>query len=390
MAVVVPAEFTHAGYARPVVQYLACKFTRIHLASFSDRLFPELNEDTILLMAEGFGGECKDLRVKRFRGIEDLACALESRRSFGARVTPSKLRDTNGRLRNHFMGGALKALYDFLTVDSRVCRLGELAQVGIGYVTGNNEFFHLSRTEARLLGIPDRYLKRSLLRSGIIKGICFSASDWAELRNEGEKVYILALPRVPEGALPDQVREYLARGTKLGVQKAYKCAVRTPWYSVPHSEAADAFLTYMSGEAPRIAWNAAKVLATNSTHEVRLNSLGRCDPTTLSMAFCCSLSQLSAEIEGHPLGGGMLKLEPSEAEHTLVVRPDLLKCSQAEFEEIDHLMRANSLSSVVDMADDIVLRRALRLNWDQIQVLRNGLTEVRELRRKRIATPRSN
>lgn len=86
----------------------------------------------------------------------------------------------------------------------------------------------------------------------------------------------------------------------------------------------------------------------------------------------------------------MLKLEPSEAEHTLVVRPDLLKCTEVEFEEMDYLIRANSMSSAVDMADDLVLRRALGLNWDQIQVLRNGLTEVREQRRKKIATPRSN
>jgi hypothetical protein len=110
----------------------------------------------------------------------------------------------------------------------------------------------------------------------------------------------------------------------------------------------------------------------------------------LALAFCCSLSQLSAEVEGHPLGGGMLKLEPSEAERTLVVHPDLLKCGEAQFEEIDYYVRSNSMSSAVDTADELVLRGVLGLNWDQIQVLRNGLTEVRELRRKKIAIARSN
>ena len=390
LAVVVPAEFTHAGYARPVVRYLAHKFTRIHLASFSDRLFPGLNEDTLLLLADGYGGECKEFRVKRFQGIEDLASTLEHSNRFGTRVGLSKLRDTNGRLRNHFLGRDLKALYDFLAADSRVSRLGELAQVGIGYVTGNNQFFHLSSEEARLQGIHDRYLKRSLLRSGIMKGICFSSSDWTELRDDSQKVYLLALPKVAEAALPGQVREYLAMGRRLGVHKAYKCAVRNPWFSVPYSQPAEAFLTYMSGDAPRIIWNAAGVLTTNSTHEVRLSSLQRVDPRMLSVAFCCSLSQLSAEVEGHPLGGGMLKLEPSEAERTLVVHPDLLKCGEAQFEEIDYYVRSNSMSSAVDTADELVLRGVLGLNWDQIQVLRNGLTEVRELRRKKIAIARSN
>lgn len=390
LAMVVPAEFTHAGYARPVVQYLARKFTRIHLASFSDRLFPELNEDTSLLLAEGYGGECKEFRVKRFQGIKDLENVLGPRKRFGTRVVLAKLQDTNGRLRNHFLPRDLKALYDFLGADSRVCKLGEIARVGIGYVTGNNQFFHLSKNEARQLEIPFLYLKRSLLRSGIIKGIRFTSSDWVELRDDGEKVYLLALPKVAERALPDQVLEYLAKGKRLGVHKAYKCAVRDPWFSVPYAQASETFLTYMSGDAPRIVWNAAGVLATNSTHEVRLNSPQRVSSQILSLAFCCSLSQLSAEVEGHPLGGGMLKLEPSEAARTLVVRPDLLKFSEAQFEEMDYFVRSNSMSSAIDMADEFVLREVLGLNWDQIQVLRNGLTEVRELRRKRIATSSSN
>jgi hypothetical protein len=38
--------------------------------------------------------------------------------------------------------------------------------------------------------------------------------------------------------------------------------------------------------------------------------------------------QLSAEIEGHPLGGGMLKLEPREAGRLLVPAPVYGECSQ--------------------------------------------------------------
>ena len=86
----------------------------------------------------------------------------------------------------------------------------------------------------------------------------------------------------------------------------------------------------------------------------------------------------------------MLKIEPSEATRTLVVRPHLLNFSEAQFEEMDYYIRSNSMSSAIDMADELVLRGVLGLNWDQIQVLRNGLTEVREQRRKRIATSSSN
>jgi hypothetical protein len=82
--------------------------------------------------------------------------------------------------------------------------------------------------------------------------------------------------------------------------------------------------------------------------------------------------------------------KPSEAARTLTFRPDLLKFSETQFEEMDYFVRSNSMNSAIEMADDLVLREVLGLNWDQIQVLRNGLAEVREQRRKRIATSSSN
>jgi len=390
LAMVVPAEFTHAAYARPVVQYLARNFGRIYLAGFSERLFPELNEETFLIFAEGYGGQCKEFRLKRFDRVEQVARALDSGGRFGPKVSLNELENTEGRLRNHFLPPDVGTLYGFLAADSRVCRLGELAQVGIGYVTGNNQFFHLSRDEARSFQIPSRFLRPSLLRSGIVRGLCFSRRDWSGLRDQGEKVYLLSLPRVAESQLPKGVQQYLAEGEKEGVHAAYKCSVRQPWFSVPHSTAAHAFLTYMCGDAPRIAWNSARVLATNSTHEIRLNALRGPESWRIAVAFWCSLSQLSSEVEGHPLGGGMLKLEPTEAERTLVVRPELIRITEDQFEELDTVIRSRSVGYAIDLADEWILRDTLALTWDQIQILRDGLQEIRASREKRVAAARSN
>lgn len=86
------------------------------------------------------------------------------------------------------------------------------------------------------------------------------------------------------------------------------------------------------------------------------------------------------------MGGGMLKLEPSEAERVLVAQPKKLRISQTEFDEVDSFVREGQMAVAVDLADDIVLRRNLGLTWDQIQVLREGLVTVREMRRKKLAS----
>ncbi len=44
----------------------------------------------------------------------------------------------------------------------------------------------------------------------------------------------------------------------------------------------------------------------------------------LQRGWCSPLAELGAEIEGHPLGGGMLKLEPREAARIPIPVGDLL------------------------------------------------------------------
>ena len=84
------------------------------------------------------------------------------------------------------------------------------------------------------------------------------------------------------------------------------------------------------------------------------------------------------------MGGGMLKLEPTEAEAVLVPRPECVKVSLARFQELDQLIREKSTAGAIDLADEVVLRETLGLTWEQIQIIRDGLDFMRSSRRKRV------
>ena len=86
----------------------------------------------------------------------------------------------------------------------------------------------------------------------------------------------------------------------------------------------DAFLSYMSGYTPRLVANDAEAVAPNTLHIVRLHEHVDSRTGPLTALWQTSLTKLSVEIEGHPLGGGMLKLEPTEAERVLVASPGLV------------------------------------------------------------------
>lgn len=118
---------------------------------------------------------------------------------------------------------------------------------------------------------------------------------------------LLRLPK--SGTLDRSVRRYLDSEAGQQARQAYKCRVRDPWYSVPDVHVPDFILSYMSGVEPSLVRNEAGCACTNSVHSVRLRK-GAGDFLT---AWRSPFARLSCEIEGHPLGGGMLKLEPREA-----------------------------------------------------------------------------
>ena len=79
---------------------------------------------------------------------------------------------------------------------------------------------------------------------------------------------------------------------------------------------------YMSGRAPHLVRNASAASCTNTVHAVHVHEkelLRRLTPI-----WEASFVRLSCEIEGHPLGGGMLKLEPREAARVLLPDASLL------------------------------------------------------------------
>ena len=122
--------------------------------------------------------------------------------------------------------------------------------------------------------------------------------------------------------LPGSVRHYLETEDGKRAREAFKCRTRNPWYSVPDVHVPDFFLTYMSGLAPNPVRNSAAATCTNTVHGVRVRD--RDAVRRMIGGWDTSFVRLSCEIEGHPLGGGVLKLEPGEAARIVFPSPDLL------------------------------------------------------------------
>jgi hypothetical protein len=312
MAFVVPAEIGHAPYARPLVSYLAARFKKILLLAVRQKIFPELSEDVWLLYAEGFGDHTQSIhfaRTERFSATSSPPAAEEV-------ISLAEWERWNFRMRPLLLRNNVRKLYQRIRDSGKAIPLGKIARVGIGYVTGANDFFHLRPSQAKLHGIPGRFLMPTVRNGRCLAGKGLRSSKVEVWLQQDQPVLLLRLPK--NEALEPNVQNYLDSEAGLEARNAFKCRNRRPWYVVPDVRVPDAFLSYMSGVGPQLVANHAGCVCTNSVHAVHLKDTWQL--SKLETMWDHALVRLSCEVEGHPLGGGMLKVEPGECTRILVPR----------------------------------------------------------------------
>jgi len=375
LAMVVPMELGHAGYAQPVLRYLTQAFKHITLLSFQRPLFPDLSQDTMLLLAEGKGEPFERLELCDLSSIDalkDLPLPVSKARL----LDHAAIAEGHDRLITGFIDPRARDLYRLLTASPGVVRLGEVADVGIGYVSGGNSFFHLSPENAKAWGLPASVLARAVFRGRAFPGIRFTPRDWQEATRSGHAGYLFQVGK--QQRFGQRAKAYIDHGERAGVHQAYKCRVRTPWYSVPNAYRPDAYLTYMSGLRPALVANDAKAYAPNSLHVIRLKENQPLSGDALAVMWQSSLTGLSAEIEGHAMGGGMLKLEPTEAQSVLLPLPGAALGGLAL--EIDQLLRAGRREDVRERVDTVLLKDTLGLSHADIELLWGAMAQLQTRR----------
>lgn len=313
-AFVVPAEIGHAPYAAPLLDYLVDNFERVQVVAVRRKLFPDLSEDCWLLYTEGFGGCTGEIEFTALDSFDPATCRRPPR---GIAVPVNEWRtDWRRRLRPFLVSAAARELYREVARHPLARRFNDIANVGIGYVSGANNFFHLRPSEAERLGIPAKFLHPAVRNGRALPARRLTSSTIAKWQAADDPVMLLRLPKIRATELPASVRRYLDSAAGREAREAYKCRVREPWFSVPDVHMPDYFMSYMSGATAGLVRNAGGATCTNSVHGVRVKD--RAGMAAFLGAWDSSFMALSREVEGHPLGGGMLKLEPREAGQLLL------------------------------------------------------------------------
>jgi adenine-specific DNA methylase len=256
-----------------------------------------------------------------------------------------------------------------------MARLGGMTDVDVGIVTGRNSFFTFTGAQAQALGLTTHcvpLVSRSAQLCGLVYDSDCRASDVAA----NHRTWLLDAPDSPsDPALVAHIRA----GEAAGVHTGYKCSIRNPWWSTPSLWMPDLFMLRQIHLAPRLTVNAAAATSTDTVHRVRLTH--DIDPTALATVFHNSATFAFAEIMGRSYGGGVLELEPAEAEQLPIPPP---ACASAELaQDVDLLLKANEIEKALDIVDRRVLIDGLGLSRDVVAHCRSAWIALRDRRTKR-------
>lgn len=353
LGMVLPAELLSVNYAAPVRRFLLERFASVELVVFDEQVFPDAMADTVLVKASGFDqGPTPEASLQQTRNANTLD-TLVAQRSWAA----------NGDARWHAdpLSSATVDLIADLVGSSFFVPLEAYGDTTLGAVTGNNRFFTLTPERVKRLGIPQRDMVRiSPPGSTHLRGLSLTDSALTRLGQSGKATWLLSPSENPAAGTLD----YIASGEDMDVHLAYKCRIRKPWWRVPLLGAPDLFLTAMNADTARITTNKAGVRHLNSVHGVYLGEQHReLARDILPVASLNSLTLLSAELSGRSYGGGILKLEPREADRWWMPGPELLASKREQLEavkpRVQRQLQARNLTGAVKTVDAVLFDQDL-------------------------------
>ena len=387
MGLVLPAELLSVNYAAAVRRFLFERFRSVELVLFTQQVFPEAEADVVLLLADGYEQGPTD------HAIIYQAQDADSLLTMGRPSTWSPT-DPAGKWTSLLVDPQAELPLRSLQDRSLFTDLEAWGDTTLGMVTGNNSYFALSPARVQELGLRRSDLVRlSPPGSAHLRGLELTPADLARLGREGRATWLFRpstkTPGGPASELSPSARAYVAVGHVAGVDRAYKCRVRRPWYRTPLLAPADLLLTCMNADTPRLTSNSAGAHHLNSVHGVYLrNDVSDLGKELLPLASVNSVTLLHAEIVGRTYGGGILKLEPREADVWAMPSPELVQRRSRQLRasrtEVASLLAAGDLLLAARTVDRALFGRLLSAN--ELGAVRKGheaMTQRRLARAKR-------
>jgi len=367
-----PYAMFGADYSKSIQKTIQYSFRTSTLHILKSEYFTEALEHVILLDARDFLGINKGPKGVVYTVLNGLDGnpSEPAPKTKGWETTPL------------FLDSEIRKILSEMKTHNKIKKLEEIATIRIGVVTGANNYFIVNSTSATELRLGKEVLQPIITQSKMLKGLYIGKSDFRQLADDGDSVYLIKTEGLEN--IPHELDEYLNNKDGIIIKQGFHCRHRKPWHSVIVGAKPDAFTHYMATVTPRIILNKTDATCTNTIHRLYWKKdISSKQKRVAALASLTSLSNLSAEINGRSLAGGLLKIEPSRCALTLLPLPEIT-IDSSEWKRVHSTLQKGSLQKAIDLADNIVLKDGLDMKSRNIESLQEGFKKLLKYRKYKI------
>lgn len=356
---VLPAEILQVSYAQCLREFLAHHFNKINIISFEKLVFPDIQQEVVLLLCEKNGSDShliEHIEVRDSEALKDLDVARLK--------TPKKKIDfKSNKWTFYFLSQKEIDFLEAIQEENIIPKFGNYAKVEVGITTGSNPFFTVPLSVVKEFNL-EKYAKPLVGRSVQVPSATFTTNDWKKNQKNGARTHLLTFPEMSKLNGSVGAREYIAWGEEQKIHKGYKCGIRDEWQIVPSLRISDALFIRRNNLYPKLIINKAKAYTTDTMHRVTVNP--DAEINSLTASYYNSLSLAFTEICGRSHGGGVLELMPNEVEE---IRLPYNKNNADLLPEIDRMIRNNeNITDILKITNAKILKDNFGMSASDIKL----------------------
>ncbi|MEN5086109.1 class I SAM-dependent methyltransferase [Sphingobacterium faecium] len=356
---VLPAEILQVSYAQTLRVFLAHFYNKINIISFEKLVFPDIQQEVVLLLCEKSNSQTHLIEHLELRDADDL-----KNLDITKLERPSKRIDfKSNKWTFYFLDQDEIDFLEHLQEKGTIPKLGNYATVEVGITTGSNPFFTVPLSTVQKYNL-EKYARPLVGRSVQVPSAIFTSEDWSKNRIMEARTHLLTFPKMQDLNGSIGARDYISWGEELDIHKGYKCSIRDEWQIVPSLRVSDALFIRRNNIYPKLIINEAGAYTTDTMHRVTVKP--NIEINALTASYYNSLSLAFSEICGRSHGGGVLELMPSEVEDILLP----YHIDNAELlPEIDRLIRAKTdIREILKITNQKILKENFGFSDTEIKL----------------------
>ncbi|MFP3351383.1 N-6 DNA methylase [Pseudoalteromonas sp. SIMBA_153] len=355
LAFVLPAEILKVKFGEKIQRALLKSFQRIEIFTFSKNVFPNIEQDTLILFLYKQSNE----EGLYFTTIHDTHCLINNRFKLKRKrsLEAMKLKWSAYPLME-------KQIKSVVSLKKKLPPIISYCETVPGIVTAANDYFIVNKS------VVDEFeleaLSKPIVQKGIFVNGCVSLSKdkFKSLIDKDKPTYFLDLSQAD---LTNQKhKNYISIGKQRKIDERYKCTLRNKWYEVPGAWVSDGFFFKRCHDYPKFIYNDADALVTDSSYRIKMKD--GYDIRSLIFSFYNSLTLAFSEVQGRYYGGGVLELTPSEFKSLPIPYMQVTTEQFNEFVEAFH--NKKSIDEIIERNDAILLSTQLGMTDDAIEALK--------------------